>query len=138
MQELAGEAPQFHQLAPDAQPSRAPEREGEEHRRGRRDRGGRGRGERGERGDRPREHQQVGDPAVIEQQRRIHELESRAEQEQQEPAAEPRQQEVVRTEPPAFLRREEESQPEPVRARPEPVAEAPRIDPKKLLETPAW
>jgi hypothetical protein len=69
---------------------------------------------------------------VIEQQRRIHELESRAEQEQHQPVEaqtreEPRQQEVVRTEPPAFLRKQEES-------RPEPVAEAPRVDPKKLLD----
>lgn len=81
---------------------------------------------------------------MIEQQRRIHELESRAEQEQaSEPRAveaprqqpeEPRQQEVVRTEPPAFLRKPE---PEALRA-PEapraPAYEAPKVDPKKILD----
>ena len=146
MQEMPGEAPQLHQLAPDPQPQRisqdgqaqrGPEREGEEHRRGRR---GRGRDRhRGERGDRPREHQQVGDPAVIEQQRRIHELESRNEQEQPR-IDEPRQQEVVRTEPPAFLVKAEAPPEEaPLReerpARQErPEREEPRVDPKKLLD----
>jgi ribonuclease E len=138
-----GEAPQFHQLSPEGGQPRPPEREGEEHRRGRRNRGGRDRN-RGDRGDRPREHQQVGDPAVIEAQRRIHELESRSEQEQQ-----PHQQEVVRTEPPAFLVKQEEPREQPrmeSREEPAPAYEAPRaeprveprseprIDPKKLLD----
>lgn len=77
---------------------------------------------------------------MIEQQRRIHELESRAEQEQasepraarieeprQQPDA-PRQQEVVRTEPAAFPRTPE---PEAPRA---PAYESPKVDPKKILD----
>jgi ribonuclease E len=134
---MEGEAPQFHQLAPEGQPQR-PEREGEEHRRGRR-RGGRGR-DRGERGDRPREHQQVGDPAVIEAQRRIHELESRNEQPEATVAEAPRaeeprrpeperQPEPAHAEPPAFLVRQEKPREEAA-----PAYEAPKVDPRKLLD----
>jgi ribonuclease E len=136
---MEGEAPQFHQLAPDAQPR--PERDGEEHRRGRRGRRGRGRGE-----DRPREGApQAGDPAVIEAQRRIHELESRNESQVTEgvpppPAAmlEPvRQEEPRRDEPPAFLMKQEEPKPERrTREEPKPelAAEIAKADPKKLLD----
>jgi ribonuclease E len=130
------------------QPPQGGEREGgEEHRRGRRNRG-RDRN----RGDRPREHQQVGDPAVIEAQRRIHELEAQREQEHERPEAPPR--EESRAEPPAFLMKEERKEehveprhehrePAPVEARHEhrePAAvesappPAPRIDPKELLD----
>jgi len=143
-----GEAPQFHQLADDQQPRQQPrpEREGEEHRRGRRNRGGRDRN----RGDRPREHQQVGDPAVIEAQRRIHELEAQREQEQQGHGSrieEPRTEHVP---PPAFREethreeareaaREEAREVAPreeVRAAPpERRPEPPRIDPKEILES---
>lgn len=90
----------------------------------------------------------MGDPAVIEQQRRIHELESRNEQEPvaevREPRVEePRQQEVVRTEPPAFLRKPEAEAPAersyeaPRMEAPRveaPTVETPRVDPKKLLD----
>jgi ribonuclease E len=137
---MEGEAPQFHQLAPEGQPPR-PEREGEEHRRGRRNRGGRGR-DRGDRGERPREHPQVGDPAVIEAQRRIHELESRNElpesaaraeaprvEEPARPDPEHRQPEPVHAEPPAFLVKQEKPREEP-----QPAREAPQVDPKKLLD----
>lgn len=143
---MEGEAPQFHQLPPQGQPR--PERDGEEQRRGRRHRGGRGR-DRGERADRPREP--VGDPAVIEAQRRIHELESRNEQpdlampeasraedtrrpepeprEAQSHRPEPHRSEPVHAEPPAFL-----VKPEKAREDREPAYEAPKVDPRKLLD----
>jgi len=153
---MQGEAPQFHQLAPEGQQGRdpqqqprAPEREGEEQqRRGRRNRGGRDRN-RGDRGDRPREQQpQVGDPSVIEAQRRIHELEAQREHEprQEEPRHEPRHEgpareevrheqpatEEIHREPVAQPRREERRYEEP---KPAPVhrAEEPRINPKEIL-----
>ncbi|HYL88592.1 MAG TPA: Rne/Rng family ribonuclease [Burkholderiales bacterium] len=117
-----GEAPQFHQLAPEGQAPR-PEREGEEHRRGRRNRGGRdrdrNRGDRG--GDRPRDEHSATAASLAEQQRRIHELESRAEQSGHE---EPRHHEEPQ--------RHEERPPEP--ARHEPAAPQPRTDPKQLLD----
>jgi len=139
---MEGEAPQFHQLA-EGQPPR-PEREGEEQRRGRRNRGGRGRdrGERGERVDRPR----VGDPAVIEAQRRIHELESRNEEHPQPDAEAPRAEEPRRPEP--EIPQPEFRQPGPVHAEPpaflgkqdtpreerSPAYETPKVDPRKLLD----
>ncbi|HXI36791.1 MAG TPA: Rne/Rng family ribonuclease [Burkholderiales bacterium] len=138
-----GEAPQFHQLADDQQPRQPrPEREGEEHRRGRRNRGGRDRN----RGDRPREHQQVGDPAVIEAQRRIHELEAQREQEQQgersrieeprsEPAPAPVFREEVQREETRTEAREEAPRQEMRAAQPERRPEPPRIDPKEILES---
>jgi hypothetical protein len=132
-----GEAPQFHQLATEGQGPR-PEREGEEHRRGRRNRGGRDRDR--NRGDRPREgrpleEQSPAAAALAEQQRRIHELESRAEQTQHE---EPRQRpeepqprheepQQQRYEPPVEQPREE---PRPIE---QPRVEEPRIDAKQLL-----
>jgi len=131
-----GEAPQFHQLPSEGQPQvqghgqgqgPRPEREGEEHRRGRRNRGGRdrdrNRGDRGDRGDRPREEHSPAAAALAEQQRRIHELESRAEQTRQE---EPHH-EQPRYEPPAPPPVEEPrvEQPRP---------EQPRVDPKELLK----
>ena len=125
-----GEAPQFHQLATEGQTQAPrPEREGEEHRRGRRNRGGRDRN-RGDRPreDRPREEHSPAAAALAEQQRRIHELESRAEQ---TPHEEPQQQPQPRYEPPA---------PPPVeqpraeqRRVEEPRTEEPRIDAKQLL-----
>jgi ribonuclease E len=140
-----GEAPQFHQLAPEAQAPR-PEREGEEQRRGRRNRGGRDR-HRGERGDRPREERPIGaNPSIVEEQRRIHELESRREREMRQGEArneEPR----AHAEVPAFLAREAspaptpapvEAAPPPARmesAPPAPVAREPKVDPKQLLES---
>jgi ribonuclease E len=134
--------------------------EGDEQRRGRRNRGGRDRN-RGERQDRPRgDRPQVGDPAVIEAQRRIHELEAQREQEYGEA---PRTEDSHAAEPPAFLMKEE--RPEPREERPEhreprtehreprtehreprmehreeavradpPAPPAPRVDPKELLD----
>jgi ribonuclease E len=149
-----GEAPQYHQLPEGGpqqaghQPGQQPgqqqprqEREGEEHRRGRRNRGGRDRN----RGDRPREHQQqVGDPAVIEAQRRIHELEAQREHEHGETSRSeaPRAEDnAPRSEPPAFLVKHEEPREhrEPVRVAPAaeaaPRRDEPRIDPKELLDS---
>src|SRR4051812_28667598 len=147
---MEGEAPQFHQLAEGQQPAQQPrqDRNGEEHRRGRRNRGGRDRN----RGDRPREHQQVGDPSVIEAQRRIHELEAQREHEhsetpasarvepqhehahhephqhvhREEPQHEPVHREEPRhVEPPAFLVKEESRRDEQRAPRPEPRVEVP-------------
>ena len=131
-----GEAPQFHQLAPEGQAQAPrPEREGEEQRRGRRNRGGRDR-HRGERGDRPREERPSGGtPSIIEEQRRIHELESRREKEQRHGDAhteEPR----AHAEIPAYLAKEATQAPAPVEsAPPVPVAREPKVDPKELLES---
>jgi ribonuclease E len=132
-----GEAPQFHQLATEGQGPR-PEREGEEHRRGRRNRGGRDRDR--NRGDRPREgraleEQSPAAAALAEQQRRIHELESRAEQTQHEEPRqrpeEPQQQPQHRDEPPTPAPAE---QPRAEQRRvEEPRVEEPRIDAKQLL-----
>ena len=121
-----GEAPQFHQLA-EGQPQAArPEREGEEHRRGRR---GRGRDRHRER-NRDDQPQVPGDPAVIEAQRRIHELETQREHEPRQEL--PPSEEARQPEPPAFLRKEEHR--EPVREAAPVRDEAPRIDPKELLD----
>jgi ribonuclease E len=133
----SGEAPQFHQLATEGQGPR-PEREGEEPRRGRRNRGGRDRDR--NRGDRPREgrpleEQSPAAAALAEQQRRIHELESRAEETRHE---EPQQQQPQpRYEPPApppvEQPRAEERRAEEPRVE-QPRVEQPRIDPKELLK----
>jgi hypothetical protein len=98
----------------------------------------------------------VGDPAVIEAQRRIHELEAQREQEHGEAAAPVM--EESRSEPPAFLVKEEarheerhEERHEPAEHRHEPAEHrheprevarevspppppAPRVDPKELLD----
>ncbi len=118
-----GDAPQFHQLAEGQPPQPRQDRDGEEQRRGRRSRGGRDRN----RGDRPREQQQIGDPSVIEAQRRIHELEAQREQEPR--AAEEHASQAPRTEEP---RRDDARPVEPPAF---PVKQEPRIDPKELLES---
>ncbi len=121
-----GEAPQYHQLAPEGQQPR-PERDGEEHRRGRRNRGGRDRN----RGDRPRDEQAPVAASIIEEQRRIHALEAQREQEPK--AAEERRDETPRMGEP---RREDARPVEPRPApAPSPRLEEPRIDPKELLES---
>jgi ribonuclease E len=134
-----GEAPQFHQLAEGQTQGPRPEREGEEQRRGRRNRGGRDRN----RGDRPREarpleEQSPAAAALAEQQRRIHELESRAEQTQhEEPRQRPEEPEQRHEEP------QQQQQPHYEPPAPPPVeqpraeqrrAEEPRVDPKELLK----
>ncbi|MBV8031959.1 MAG: Rne/Rng family ribonuclease [Betaproteobacteria bacterium] len=122
-----------------------PPREGEEHRRGRRNRGR----------DRHRERRdgmepQHADPAVVEAQRRIHELESQREMETHaEPVnapshveaqaprmeAEPPRDEPHRSEPPAFLVKEEPRRAEAPHREPEAPAPQPApIEAKKLLE----
>ena len=127
-----GETPQLHQPSPEAQiqgqgHGPRPEREGDEHRRGRRNRGGRdrdrNRGDRG--GDRPREEHSPAAASLAEQQRRIHELESRAEQAgHEEPQRhEERQPEQPRVEQPRLEQHHE----------PAPRVEEPRIDAKQLL-----
>ena len=159
-----GEAPQFHQLAPEGQQPRPPEREGEEHRRGRRNRGGRDRN----RGDRPREEQApvAASASIIEEQRRIHALEAQREQERRAPEEhgsetprmeeprredipEPRREDVQPVEPPAFLVKQaprseeprseeprgEELRPSQPAPAPLPRREEPRINPKELLES---
>ena len=125
-----GEAPQFHQLPTEGQGhGPRPEREGDEHRRGRRNRGGRdrdrNRGERGgDRPDRPRDEHSSAAAALAEQQRRIHELESRAEQTHEEPHRhEERPPEQPRVEEPRAVQHHE----------PAPRTEEPRIDAKQLL-----
>ncbi len=121
-----GEAPQYHQLAPEGQQPR-PERDGEEHRRGRRNRGGRDRN----RGDRPRDEQAPVAASIIEEQRRIHALEAQREQEPK--AAEERRDETPRMGEP---RREDARPVEPRPApAPSPRLEEPRINPKELLES---
>jgi ribonuclease E len=131
-----GEAPQFHQLAPDGQgQGPRPEREGEEHRRGRRNRGGRDRGERN-RGERPREEHSPAAAALAEQQRRIHELEQQAEAARQQEAAreQPREEPLYAAPPaPVEARRTEERRTEEPRAM-EPRVEPPRINPQELLK----
>jgi len=114
--------------AQQGQPPR-PERDNDENRR-RRNRGGRDRN----RGDRPRDEQRregqgQSRDSIAEQQRRIHELEARAEQQ-------------VSPERPAPHRPEPQPQQEPVRLESfsppraeEPRIEAARIDPKPLLES---
>jgi ribonuclease E len=120
-----GEQPQLHQRGPAGQAQPRPEREGEEHRRGRRNRGGRDRG----RGEPRREEQpQHGHASIIEQQRRIHELESRAEgqpQQAPEPVQETRTYEPPAPPPPAPKLEEPRVE--------EPRVEEPRIDAKQLL-----
>ena len=137
---MQGEAPQFHQLAPEGAQPRPPEREGEEHRRGRRNRGGRDRN----RSDRPRDEQGAVPASIIEEQRRIHALEAQREQErkaEETRAEEPRHQEPQREEPRhAEPAREEPRHEEPGRQEPRfepapPRAQEPRIDPKELLES---
>jgi ribonuclease E len=125
-----GEAPQFHQLATEGQGPQ-PEREGEEQRRGRRNRGGRDRN-RGDRPredrpreDRPREEHSPAAAALAEQQRRIHELESRAEETRPEETPPPQQ---PRDEPAPV----EQPRAEAPRAE-EPRIEEPRIDAKQVL-----
>jgi len=122
---VAGEAPQFHQPASEGQ-SQGPrtEREGEEHRRGRRNRGGRDRDR--NRGERPRDEHSSVTASLAEQQRRIHELESRAEQGRHEEAQPPQQ----HSEPPAPV---EPPREEPRRVEQPPRVEEPRIDAKQLL-----
>ena len=137
---MQGDAPQFHQLAPEGQQPRPPEHEGEEHRRGRRNRGGRDRN----RGDRPRDEQAPVAASIIEEQRRIHALEAQREQErraeetqteeprQQEPRnEEPRRAEQAHEEPRHEAPRRDEPRFEPAPAR----AQEPSINPKELLES---
>jgi ribonuclease E len=123
---------QQHQQQP--QQPRGPEqrpheqREGDEQRRGGRNRHRRERG-RGER--REAEAGAAVASSIVEQQRRIHELEARAEQTPAEPPAPP----IVEAAP---VREEPQQQPRQERAAPPPAAaprmEAPRIDPKELLD----
>ena len=112
-----------------------PEGERDEHRRGRRNRGGRDRN-RGE--PRREEHGQAGNASIIEQQRRIHELESRNEESREhttqaavpvQPVSPPAQEENP-YEAPVEPRREQPRL-EPRRAEAPP--EEPRIDAKQLL-----
>ncbi|HYR34210.1 MAG TPA: Rne/Rng family ribonuclease, partial [Burkholderiales bacterium] len=132
----SAEAPQLQSLAGEGQAQgMRPEREGDEHRRGRRNRGGRDRDRnRGDRprDDRPRDDQSPTAASLAEQQRRIHELESRAEQTPHEepPRQEERQPEQPRYEPPASPA--EQPQAEQVHAA-EPHIEEPRVDAKQLL-----
>ncbi|HWI34856.1 MAG TPA: Rne/Rng family ribonuclease [Burkholderiales bacterium] len=109
-----------------------------EQRRGGRNRHRRDR-QRGERREGEMQQQAGGDASIVEQQRRIHELESRNEEAREhttqaavpvQPAAAPVQEES-RYEPPAETRREEPRHEEPRRE--EPRREEPRIDAKQLL-----
>jgi ribonuclease E len=118
-------------------PPPRPERDGEEqHRRGRRGRGGRDRN----RGDRPREEQQSPVHAsIIEEQRRIHALESQREQEaravEHPPALEhaPAMEHAPAVEhAPVVERQEARYEPPPPPPAPERIE--PRIEPKKILE----
>ena len=126
----SGDAQPLQQPAIEGQAPR-PEREGDEHRRdrGRRNRGGRDRDR--NRGERPREDHSTA-ASLAEQQRRIHELESRAEQQPEEPRRheDPQQPEQPRYEPPAAPAAEPRAE---QRHAPEPRAEAPRLDAKQLL-----
>jgi len=121
----AGETPQFLQVASEA-PAPRPEREGEEHRRGRRNRGGRDRDR--NRGDRPREEHSPAAASLAEQQRRIHELESRAEESGHAEPQQPQPRHESLAPPPGAQepRREE-------RHAEAPRVEEPRIDAKQLL-----
>jgi hypothetical protein len=144
---MQGEAPQYHQLAPEGAQPRPPEREGEEQRRGRRNRGGRDR----HRGEPRRDEHQQSQASLAEEQQRIHALEqgrleeSRGEESKLERAGgeEPRREEFSPMEPPAFLvkpeRREEPVREEIRQAAPVPSPaprqdQPPRIDPREILQ----
>jgi hypothetical protein len=120
-----------HHLAAEGQGPR-PEREGDEHRRGRRNRGGRdrdGRERDRNRGDRPPrdEHSQAA-ASLAEQQRRIHELESRAEESREQEAQ--REQPYAPPAPPAA---HEQPRAEAAQREEPPHIEEPRIDAQQLL-----
>ena len=122
--------PQHHQQ-PRVEREPRPEGERDEQRRGRRNRGGRDRN----RGDRPREDQSPAALSLAEQQRRIHELESRAEEAppREQPVAP--QQEAAAYEPPAAPAYE--PPPPPPVAQPrfeQPRAEQPRVEQRRAEE----
>ena len=127
------QSPQAQQQQPQAQQQQP--REGDEQRRG----GRRHRRERG-RGEGRREEQSPVNATVVEQQRRIHELETRNEQAQAETPAAHVEIASPPPPPPERAEREERAAPPPVprvevpRVE-EPRAEEPRIDPKQLLES---
>jgi ribonuclease E len=115
------------QQQPRPQGERAPEREGEEQRRGGRHRNRRDRGREPRREEAP-------SPAgsLAEQQRRIHELEMRAEQAQAEP---PSAEATLPPPPPPAAAQPQAPREERPAPPPAPRVEEPRIDPKELLES---